>query len=167
MPLEKLSSYIWQRKVIDRPLWYIGGWVLFPNIFGESNCSWLLLCCIHGMLLLKFWSHVTIFVSRYSPVEVVQQLSVGHPVRHKSPVRKPFLTFIYLFIFSLYRHLNIWRPYNHHPPHIVEEESLEEGAINQISLESHHLAPKQSFFRVFFLLWDHYGSETRQRTKRS
>ena len=95
------------RKIIDRSLWYIDGWVLIPNISGESNCGWLLLCCIHGMLLLKFWSHVTIFVSRYSPVEVVQQLSVGHPVRHKSPVRKPFLTFIYLFIFSLYRHLNI------------------------------------------------------------
>ena len=152
------------RKIIDRSLWYIDGWVLIPNISGESNCGWLLLCCIHGMLLLKlFWSHVSIFVSRYSPVEVVQQPSVGHPVRHKSPVRKPFST----SLVSCCCHLDIWKPYNYHPPHVAEEERLEEGTIDQISLDGHNLAPKQSSFRAFFLLWHHYGSETRQRTKRS
>ena len=69
--------------------------LLFPNIFGESNCDWLLLCSIHGVrfcLYYIFWSHVSISVSRYSPVDLVQQPSVGHPVRHKSPVRKPFST---------------------------------------------------------------------------
>ena len=34
---------------------YIEGWVLILNSSGESNCGWLLLCCIHGMFLLKLF----------------------------------------------------------------------------------------------------------------